>query len=105
DTYDATSLDRIISVAKDTTTLAYSGDTAARVGHTATLAAHLIDTAGPIYGAAVRFDFQGATYDATTNTSGVAMKDVTVQGPVGIVPVHVAFAGDPGNEASTADSS
>jgi hypothetical protein len=76
-----------------TTTIVYSGDSTAKVGSTATLAAVLSGSDGPISGASVTFAFRGQTLTATTDSSGRAAVAVKLIGPPGQYPVTASYAG------------
>jgi hypothetical protein len=76
------------------TTLVYDGDTRARVGSTATLAATLTDSTGaPLAGQLVTFMFRDQVYEALTDDSGRASVQTHVGGPPRDEIVHVNFAG------------
>ena len=76
-----------------TTTLVYDGDTSARAGNTATFAATLIGSDGPVSGAAIAFVYRGETYTGVTDETGRATAQVRVQGPPGAYEVSSSFAG------------
>ncbi|HET7483726.1 MAG TPA: alpha-galactosidase [Actinomycetota bacterium] len=75
------------------TTLTYSGDVTARVGGTATLAATLTGSDGPVSGATVTITFRGTTFTATTDPRGVASVQSKTPGPPGTYEVTASFAG------------
>ena len=77
-----------------TTTLTYDGDTSARTGGTALLAATLAGTDGPIAGAPVTFTFRGETFTAVTDATGRATATTKVAGPPGLYDVTVSYPGD-----------
>ncbi|MGH2807521.1 MAG: CehA/McbA family metallohydrolase [Actinomycetota bacterium] len=76
------------------TTLVYVGDTQARVGSDATLAATLTDSSGtPLPGQLVTFALGDRVLEATTDESGRATVTTRVAGPPRDEIVHVTFAG------------
>lgn len=76
------------------TSLVYDGDTSARVGAVADLAATLADAGGPVAGAPVEFQFRGTTYRAVTDEAGRAVASARISGPPGTFEVVSAYAGD-----------
>lgn len=98
---DAADAEQVIEVAKDDTDVAFTEDSdiTARINQPVHLEASLVDTAGPIAGAVVWFGFQGRSYAATTDASGIASRDVITTGPVGDHDARVRFAGDGSREA------
>ena len=77
------------------TQVAYTGDTAGRIGDAVTMTAQLTDDAGrPVSGRQVRFTFQGRDLTATTDQDGTAAASTTLSAPAGAKEVTVAFAGD-----------
>ena len=93
-----------ISVTKDASAIVFTDatDTTAKVNHAATFATKLTDSAGPVSGATVHFSFQGSSYDATTDASGVASQSAMVKGPSGDTSVTATFDGDGSRTASSA---
>ena len=91
---------------KDETTVEFTEETDgdAPIGGTARLVAKLTDSDGPIGDAAVKFEFQGATYDTTTADDGIASTEVTVDGPAGEHAVVARFDGDNSRLASSAET-
>ena len=78
-----------------TTTLVYDGDTRVRAGETATLAATLVGSDGPVAGAPITFTFRGQTFTATTDDGGRATASVRrVPGPLGDYAVTASYSGD-----------
>jgi hypothetical protein len=76
------------------TALTYTGQTSGVVLDGATLSARLQDDSGaPVAGKTVTFTFQGADRSATTDGSGTASVDVTVQPPAGQHHIAVSFDG------------
>ncbi|MDP9066999.1 MAG: CehA/McbA family metallohydrolase [Actinomycetota bacterium] len=76
------------------TTLTYNGATSGRVGSTTRLSAVLTDSAGaPVGGEAVRFDFRGTSYEATTAVDGTASTSVRLTGPPGTYDVRSIYEG------------
>ena len=88
-----------------TTTLVYDGDTSARVGGTATFAATLTGTDGPVAGAAIQFVYRGQTYSAVTDETGRAVTQVKIVGPPGSYELLSSFEGSdvysPSSDADT----
>ena len=84
-----------------TTTLVYDGDTSGRVGSTATFAATLTGSDGPISGAAIAFVYRGETYSAITDETGRAPTQVKVVGPPGTYEVLSGFSGSDVYDASS----
>ena len=76
-----------------TTTLVYDGDTSGKVGSTATFAATLTGSDGPIENAAIAFVYRGQTYSAITDATGRATTQVKLVGPPGSYEVLSSFAG------------
>ena len=76
-----------------TTTLSYAGDARAKVGSTATLAAVLTGSDGPLSGATITFTFRGQNLTATTDSDGRASVTVKITGPPGSYPIAASFAG------------
>jgi hypothetical protein len=99
-----TSSSTTFTVTRDDATLSFEPTSAssARIGSQATFVAKLSDSAGPVAGAAVLFDFQGSSYEATTGGDGVASKAVTVTGPPGTTQVKARFIGDDSRSAASA---
>jgi hypothetical protein len=91
---------------KGETTVEFTEETdgAALIGGTARLAAKLTDSDGPVGDAVVRFEFQDATYEATTTDAGIASTEVPVDGPAGEHAVVVRFDGDDSRSASSAET-
>lgn len=75
------------------TTLVYSGDTNGRIGGTATLAATLTGSDGPIAGASVTITFRGRSYVARTDGNGRASVTVKNAGPPGTYEVIASYPG------------
>lgn len=104
DSHPSATASRTIPVSKDDSALAFTSDsdTTGKINQTAHLRAKLTDSSGAVSGATVHFGFQGSTYDATTDESGVASKGVTVKGPVGDTTVTATFDGDGSRTTSSA---
>jgi hypothetical protein len=85
-----------------TTTLVYDGDPSGKPGGTATFAATLTGSDGPISGAAIAFVYRGQTYSGVTNENGRATATVKLSGPPGTYEVLSGFSGsdvyDPSND-------
>jgi hypothetical protein len=86
------------------TTVVYTGPTTAVPGATVTLTAVLnrADTGAALSKQTVSFTLAGTSYDAVTNTKGVA--SITVTAPAAAVdpyPVVVSYAGDSVNDESS----
>jgi hypothetical protein len=83
-------------VAKREPTITFdpSSATSGAIGSTTTFVAKLADSAGPVSGATLRFEFQGTTHDATTDRNGAASSSFPVNGPTGSANVVVRFDGD-----------
>jgi len=79
--------------ADPTTTLVYDGDTAARAGETATFAATLTGSDGPVAGAAIRFVYRDETHIALTDEQGRAGVEARVLGPPGTYTIMASFDG------------
>lgn len=90
------------TVTLPTTTLRYTGPTAATAGTPITLSATLTTSAGTaLAGETVSFSFNGSTVPATTNASGVASIATSAPSATGSYGVGVSFAGDGVNAASS----
>ena len=76
-----------------TTSLAYTGDSTAKIGSFVTLAATLRGSDGPIAGATITFTYRGQTLTGTTDAAGRAAAQVRVTGPPGSYPVSASYAG------------
>ena len=83
------------------TTLVYDGDTSARAGSTATFAATLTGSDGPVAGAAIAFVYRGETYSGVTDETGRATTQVKILGPPGAYEVASSFAGSDVYSASS----
>jgi hypothetical protein len=95
-------------VAKRASTVAFQPSSASKgpIGDSSTFVAKLSDSAGPVSGATLHFDFQGATHDATTNENGVASSPFAVAGPAATgTAVVVRYDGDDIRTASSDHSS
>ncbi|MEX2393579.1 MAG: hypothetical protein WD826_03760 [Actinomycetota bacterium] len=92
----ATSSTTTFTVSKDDSSISFEPDSAssAKIGDEATFVAKLVDSAGPVAGEILAFDFQGATYEATTDDEGIASVSPRVSGPADDTPVSVSYAGD-----------
>jgi hypothetical protein len=75
------------------TTLTYAGSTSVRPKGTATLAATLTGSDGPIAGAAVTFSILGDTLHAVTDASGRATATYRMPGKPGSYEVVMSYAG------------
>lgn len=75
------------------TTLVYDGDVSGRPGTTATFAATLTGSDGPISGAAIAFVYRGETYSGVTDESGRATTQVKLTGPPGTYDLFSGFSG------------
>jgi hypothetical protein len=96
----------LVVTPQDCTTLAYTGDTSAPQGGSATVSATLGDVASPgsRAGRSVSFSLSGgATVTATTNASGVATATLPVNGPPRSATVTASFAGN-GTQTAASDS-
>jgi hypothetical protein len=76
-----------------TTTITYVGDTSGKVGSTATFAATLTGSDGPIADAVLTFVYRGRSYIATTDGSGTAATEVKLTGPPGTSDLTVTYSG------------
>ena len=92
-------------------TLSYTGDVSATVGHYTTLSASLTGTLGgsPVAGKSIDFTLgsgpSAQTVSATTDPSGVATSTALVPAQdSGAVPLSVSFAGDTDYASSSANS-
>lgn len=83
-----------------TTTLIYDGDQSAKVGSTATFAATLTGSNGPISGAAIAFVYRGETYSGVTDENGRATTQVRLTGPPGAYDLVTGFSGSDVYDAS-----
>ena len=83
------------------TTLVYDGDTSGKAGNTATFAATLTGSDGPISGAAIAFVYRGETYSAVTNEAGRASTQVKLTGPPGTYELLSGFSGSDVYEPSS----
>jgi len=90
------------TVTLPTTTLQYTGPTAAGPGAPITLSATLKTSGGTaLSGKTVNFTLNGSTFPATTNASGVASAATSAPSAVGSYGVGISFAGDGVNAASS----
>lgn len=94
------------TVQKGTTSVGFepSSATSGKIGNTATFVAKLADSAGPMSGATLHFDFQDATHAATTDASGVASASFAVKGPAGPTTVTARYDGDGARGPSSASA-
>ena len=83
------------------TTLVYDGATSGRAGETATFAASLTGSDGPISGAAIAFVYRGNTYSGVTDESGRATATVRLTGPPGAYELLSGFSGSDVYDASS----
>ena len=92
--------------AKNCTTLAYTGMTAAQQGTDATVSAQLTDLAGgSVAGRTVIFTLAGgATVNGTTDGSGIATATLPVNSPPRDTTITASYAGTSTTEAANASS-
>jgi hypothetical protein len=76
-----------------TTTITYVGDTSGKVGSTATFAATLTGSDGPIADAVLTFVYRGQSHVATTDGTGTASTQVRLTGPPGPSELTVGYSG------------
>ncbi|HEX3873381.1 MAG TPA: Ig-like domain repeat protein [Solirubrobacteraceae bacterium] len=91
-------------IANNPATITYTGPTSANHGDGITLSATLFDQGAstPLVGAKISFAAAGESCDATTNSSGAASCNVTINDAPGHYSAIAAFAGDAVYDATSA---